>query len=270
MNNIEVKQQIRKKLFILYGLVALIFVGLMVVFYKSASPRIINTNKTNDGVVEEISPTEYKEILPGLKEIFESNKNINSDYVGQIYFDSKLIDLPFVQGLTNNTYMRTDWQTMHYDVGGSIFLDASNNIAADQNTVIYGHNFSASIDSSITKMFSPLRALMKQENYEENKIINLYLGDRLLKYEVIYVYRTKVIEEGNVQYLAEGEPYYDALNFTEAEFNDYISKVKEREYYSTGKGIGYSDKMLTLQTCIDDSVDKLVIIAKQIGNTSIN
>lgn len=269
MDNIEVKKKIRKKLFILYGLIALIFVGLMVVFYKSTSPRVI-VPKKEEVTVQDGTTTENINITPSLKETYEKNKEINSDYVGQIYFDSKLIDLPFVQGLTNNTYMRTDWQTMQYYVGGSIFLDASNNMSADQNTVIYGHNFSASIDASMTKMFSPLRALMKKDNYEQNKNINLYLGDKLLKYEIVYVYRVKVVEENNIQYLADGEPFYDTLNFSENDFNDYINKVKEREYYSTGKSIGYNDKMLTLQTCIDDSLDKLVIIAKLINSSSVN
>ena len=270
MNNIKAKKKIRKKLIILYSLIVLINIGLVVVFYKSTSPKKTSTESIVEEVVQDTESDENNNSTPDLKEIYKKNKEVNEDYVGQIYFDSELIDLPFVQGLTNNTYMRTDWQTMQYDVGGSIFLDASNDIENDQNTVIYGHNFAASIDSSITKMFSPLRALMKKDNYEQNKNINLFLGDKLLRYEVIYVYRVKVIEEDNIQYLADGEPYYDTLNFSKNEFNDYINKVKDREYYSTGKSIEYEDKMLTLQTCIDDTVDKLVVIAKQISNSSVN
>ena len=205
-----------------------------------------------------------------LKNIYNENKSINPDYVGQIYFESKLIDLPFVQGSYNDKYMRTDWVTGSYDVGGSIFLEATNDILNDQNTIIYGHNFDISLDPSSTKMFSPLRALMDKNNYENNKIIYLYLGDRIRKYEIVYIYKVKVVQDGEIQYLANDEPFYDTKNFNEIEFADYIKKVKEREYYDTGKTILYSDKMLTLQTCIDGVIDKFIINAKLIEETMVN
>ena len=52
--------------------------------------------------------------------------------------------------------------------------------------------------------------------------------------------------------------------------NNYINKVIEREYYDTSKSISYDDKMLTLQTCIDYDIDKLIINAKLIEETMVN
>ena len=234
-------------------------------YSQKNNPKEQEINNNENEIVIENNPEEEK-----LKTIYNENKAINLDYVGQIYFESKLIDLPFVHGSYNDKYMRTDWKTGSYDVGGSIFLEATNDILNDQNTIIYGHNFDLSLDPSSTKMFSPLRALMDKNNYENNKIIYLFLGDRIRKYEIVYVYKAKVVQDGDIQYLADNEPFYDTKNFNEIEFTDYINKVKEREYYDTGKTILYSDKMLTLQTCIDYEIDKLIINAKLIEETMIN
>lgn len=266
MDKIKVKKKIRSKVIALYVLVACIFIGLLLIAVSDTKKQTVN----NVEVEETLQPVVINESkLDKLKKTFEENKKINSDYLGQIYFDSGLIDLPFVQGTTNNTYMRTDWKTMQYDVGGSIFMEASNNVTSDQNVIIYGHNFAENIDPSITKMFSPLRALKEQKNYEENKFIYLFLGDKILKYEIVYVYSVKVLEEDNVQFLADGEPFYDTTNFTSDEFKDYIDKVKARQFYSTGKEIEYADKMLTLQTCIDNQLDKFVINAKLVENSLV-
>lgn len=243
----------------------IIIISSLIISIKYSSKKIDNTVIDGEKIAEVKEPEVDK-----LIEVYNKNKAINPDYVGQIYFESKLIDLPFVQGSYNDAYMRTDWATGSYDVGGSIFLEATNDLLQDQNTIIYGHNFDISLDPSSTKMFSPLRALMDKNNYENNKIINLFLGDRIRKYEIVYVYKVKVVQDGDIQYLANDEPFYDTKNFNEIEFTDYINKVKEREYYDTGKTILYSDKMLTLQTCIDGVIDKFIINAKLIEETMVN
>lgn len=216
----------------------------------------IVSNEDVDLVIED----DYSELI----NVYETNKQINDDYVGQIYFESGLIDLPFVQGETNDTYLRTDWISGEYDIGGSVFLDSSNDIKNDQNIIIYGHNFPESYDNALSKMFTPLHFLTKQENYENNKIINLFLGDRLIKYEIASVFRVGIIEEDGIQYIEEDEPIYVIRNYSLYDYNDYINKIKEKEYYDTGILIEHTDNLLTLQTCFDDGIDKLVVLAKQI------
>lgn len=199
-----------------------------------------------------------------LKEQFEKNKAINDDYIGQIYFDSGLINLPFVQGATNDTYFRTDWETMKYDIGGSVFMDCENDISRDQNVIIYGHNFGPYDDPTLTKMFTPLRVLKDQKNYEENKIINLYLGDQTLKYQVLTVYLVEVTEIDGVQYISDKDPVYVTRNYRKKDLLKYINRYKERELYDTGLTLSETDKMLTLQTCVDGSTDKLIVVSKLI------
>ena len=43
--------------------------------------------------------------LKNISYFYKSQKEINEDYVGQIFFKSGLITEPFVQGLCNSTYL---------------------------------------------------------------------------------------------------------------------------------------------------------------------
>lgn len=233
----------RKKLIII-AFVSLFVIGLMTLF-------IINkdTNK-------------YSSLINQYKH----NKRINEDYYGEIYFDSGLINLPFVKGETNDTYLRTNWLNNKYDIGGSVFIDSNNDIEKDQNIIIYGHNFS---DANPKRMFTPLRLLKEKDNYEDNEIINIFSKDKLYRYQIVSVYNVKVIEEDNKQYINDNEPLYILKNYTKEELYDYLIKVKEREYYDTGVSIDDNDKLLTLQTCLDDGVDKLIILSKLIEKIDI-
>lgn len=253
------------KITLIVVLIITILCGVFVI-KKISKNDVDNNNK--DEVIEDIVENnhEYDDLI----KLYEENKNINDDYVGQLYFDSKLIDLPVVQGDTNDEYMSTDWKTMEYDIGGTIFVDCSNKIDTDQNIIIYGHNFNTSFDPNSEKMFSPLRILREKDNYEDNKIINLFLGDRLLRYQIYATYRVKIVTEDGVQYIAEDEPIYVICNYTNDEFDDYIKRVKERQYYDTGMNVENYDRLLTLQTCIDGQEDKYIILSKLIDEIDVN
>ena len=93
---------------------------------------------------------------------------INDDYMGTIRFKSGLVDLPFFKGETNDTYLRTNWQNMEYDIYGSIFMDSDCDYNS-QNIIIYGHYVDQAYDPNGENiMFTPLKKLMDKENYEVN------------------------------------------------------------------------------------------------------
>ena len=139
-------------------------------------------------------PAEYKDE-------WLRNKAINHDYIGNIIFDSGLIDLPIVQATDvydrngnlytfyteegqlvedvedytgNDVYIWTNWKTREYDPygdGGSVFMDFRNNLK-DQNLIIYGHHFARDFDPSGSKQFTPLDALPEEENYETKRLLS--------------------------------------------------------------------------------------------------
>ena len=161
---------------------------------------------------------------PELRSMWLSNKEINEDYVGQIIFDSGLIDLPFVQAKStiredgepyrfytadgalvedpyayngNDVYIWTSWKTGEYDryeEGGSVFMDYRNYLK-DQNIILYGHHFVGDWDPEGKKQFTPLDVLLNEENYEENKSLRLILDNEIRSYIVTHVFTIDIEDE---------------------------------------------------------------------------
>ena len=203
--------------------------------------------------------------------LWSENSAINSDYVGTITFESNLINLPFVQGKDNNTYYRTNWKTMEHDEEGSIFMDSSNALS-DQNIILIGHYVYASYEASGTHMFTPLVKLIDEENYEPNKYVKLYLENEVRRYEIAFVYYCQLIEEDlngeTFFYTDDGYEFYYP-NYTEEQFATYLSTIKANSFYDTGVEISYSDKLLTLQTCVENHEDlREIVVLKEIDRTT--
>ena len=229
--------------------------------------------KKEDLIVEKEEPivevNEEEKTL--VNTLWETNSVKSDDYVGTITFESGLIDLPFVQGSDNNTYYRTDWESMKYDEEGSIFLDSSNTLD-DQNLILIGHYVYASYDASGTHKFTPLAKLIDKENYENNKYVKLYFENEVRRYEIAYVYYCELIEdeyEGEkFSYTNDGFEFYYP-NYTEEQFDKYIDTVKKNAFYDTGVSINYNDKLLTLQTCVENHNElREIVLLKEVDRTS--
>ena len=183
---------------LVFGIVILVFDPFS--FFKKENEVVKNNNNKVTEVVDE----KEKALV---KELWDTYSVKSNDYVGTITFESWIIDLPFVQGVSNDTYYRTDWETMKYDEEGSIYLDSSNTLD-DQNLILIGHYVYASYDASGTHKFTPLAKLIDKENYENNKYVKLYFKDEVRRYEIAYVYYCELIED---EY--EGEKFfYTVLN----------------------------------------------------------
>lgn len=246
---------------LIFGIVILVFDPFS--FFKKDDNVVENNN-----VITDVVDDKEKALV---KELWDTYSVKSNDYVGRISFESGLIDLPFVQGSDNNTYYRTDWETMKYDEEGSIFLDSSNTLD-DQNLILIGHYVYPIYDESRTHMFTPLAKLIDKDNYEANKYVKLYFKDEVRRYEIAYVYYCELIEdeyEGEkFSYTNDGFEFYYP-NYTEEQFDKYIDTVKKNAFYDTGVSINYNDKLLTLQTCVENH-DELreIVLLKEIDRTS--
>ena len=258
--------------------VAIVVLSVLLVFgivILAFDPFSFFVKKKDDPIVKVDEPmVEVNEDEKALvNTLWETNSVKSDDYVGTITFESGIIDLPFVQGRDNETYYRTDWETMKYDEEGSIFLDSSNTLD-DQNLILIGHYVYASYDASGTHKFTPLVKLIDKENYENNKYVKLYLENEVRRYEIAYVYYCELIEdeyEGEkFSYTNDGFEFYYP-NYTEEQFDKYIDTVKKNAFYDTGVSVDYNDKLLTLQTCVENH-DELreIVLLKEIDRTSYN
>lgn len=239
--------------------IALIVLG--VLFFKN-----INSNNTKKQeiiiTIPEYLPKKYQDEWKD-----NHGKAYNEDdYVGQIIFESGIIDEPVLQSNDNETYLNKNFETFEYEICGPVFMDYICNRRNDQNTIVYGHTRSTAADPKHVIMFSPLHLLIDQNNYEDNKIIYFAYEDNVDVFLITNVYKVAVeAEEDGTQYLLDGEPLYYLNEYSDSEFEKYKKAIISRQYYDTGLDIYKNDELLTLQTCFEGNNDKLIVVAKKIG-----
>ena len=123
------------------------------------------------------------------------------------------------------------------------------------NLIIYGHHMK---DGS---MFSNLEKFKNKDFWEEHRTIRFDSLYEKQVYEVIAVFKTVVYTDSANEFR-----YY---RFSDAEtpeqFDEYISKCKERAFYDTGVSAEYGDKLITLSTCeYSNANGRLVLVAKKV------
>ena len=215
----------------------------------------------------DIPTNQLQPIKVPYKDFYNSGKSLNDDFVGYLHFESGLISQPVVQGQTNDTYSRKDWITGEYDLYGSIFMDYENTLS-DQNLIIYGHYVYKHLDDSGTLKFTPLSQLLEPENYDNNKTIYLLLENEVRKYEIVSVYLCPLSED----YMYTDENLqYNLPNYSDDYFGKYKTAVISAQRYVTGVNWNKSDKLLTLQTCVEGREDlREIVIARQIDTLSVD
>ncbi|MBR2801813.1 MAG: class B sortase [Erysipelotrichaceae bacterium] len=199
------------------------------------------------------------------REEYAKNEAINSDYVFTLRFESGLIDLPVVQGSSNDSYLRVDWESGKYTEEGTTFLDFRNVIGEDHNLIVYGHYVYRELDPSQTRMFTPLHQLADEDNYEKNRYVDLLLEDKIQRYEVADVYYCQLIyDEAEKAYLyTYDDMQYFLTNYTAEYLPIYRRAIDLFRFYDTGVTWDENDQILTLQTCVENHEElRLIVIAK--------
>lgn len=273
----------KKTLICILGILIIISTLCCIALYKNGNSKISN-NEISNSENEDIDVEEVNSIQPE-RQLWLENKNINNDYIGELVFDSGLINKSFVQAKSvydengnlyhfytekgklvkdgtgysgNDVYIWTNWKDMSYDyniLGGSVFMDYRNDID-DQNIIIYGHHFSerAGHDPNRDKAFTPLEKLFDEDNYEENSTLKLILDNETRDYELVGVYKYNV----NDSFCVDTMQYYrTSYNYDEFEdvldenyYQNYIDGLKKVSLYDTNVDLTTNDKTLTLQTCV--------------------
>ena len=230
---------------------------------------------------------------PVLKNMWLSNKAINADYVGQIIFDSGLVDLPVVQardvydrngefyefyteegyrvtepeGYTgNDVYIWSDWKTHEYDPhgeGGSVFMHCQNTLD-DQNIIIFGHHFARDFDPSGSVEFTPLDLLLDENNYKANCSLKLILDNEIRDYKVAGVFIMDINDDYDTQIMRTDLSRDLSGNYDPFFCKKFIEHMNRISAYRTGESLNESDQILTLITCIEHKPElRQVVICRQ-------
>ncbi len=177
-------------------IIAVIAFVLSISFFSIEAYSYVNHQKEKekiqiiiDDVIDEVSEpieTVKEEVdtsnIMGSNQFYDKLKLANPDYIGWIYMPNLKIDFPVVL-TTDNAYYLDHGFYKDYTQYGAIFADYRTiDKFDDPHLVIYGHHMKNK------SMFSNLIDLRKKENYEVNKIIEIYTEEGLKKYIIFSVY----------------------------------------------------------------------------------
>lgn len=210
-------------------------------------------NETESVIV--VRGEEEKIELPDILNDYKTLYNKNKKLIGWLKIDDTIIDYPIMQ-TSNNEYYLTYNFNQEYDKNGSIFMDYQcKAYPRSQNIILYGHHMKSG------KMFGDLEKYAKQSYYEEHSIIQFDTIYEKSTYQVMYVFRTKVLKENEIAF-----KYYQFIDAnSEEEYNSYMREMAEMSLYDTGITAEYGDELLTLSTCDNSQTDgRFVVVAKRI------
>lgn len=282
-----------------------VLLSIIVVLGAVLGILVVTSNGSNQTPIE---PEPQEEVVeknlmdPELRKSWKERKAISSDYLGDIVFDSGIINLPFVQAedvyddegkfytffdidgnqipesdkeygcdgyacTGNDVYLWTYWETMKYDKmdhGGSVFVDYRNTMD-DENIIIYGHHFSVEFDPDRNRAFTCLENFVNEDYYEDNKYLSLILDNEIRKYEIAVVFRYDLNNGENSQYFRTAYEYDIEGNPDPGYTETYFKTIKDLAYYDTGVELNKGDRTLTLQTCYSGEPDyREVLVCKEI------
>lgn len=161
------------------------------------------------------------------------------DLYGWISISGTAINYPVVQGNDNEYYLNASPYKLPL-VNGSIFVDYRNNeeIMRNFNTVMYGHNLTGG------GMFHDVQTICENEEMFRNSLIYVYTMDGAYVYEPFAVYDTKATYQ-----------YFRTEFASTDEFVAFAEEMQSNTRYSKNLSFSPTDRILTLSTCTNRSVD---------------
>lgn len=172
----------------------------------------------------------------------------NRDAVGWIYSPDTVINYPVVQGSDNDYYLHRLIDGT-WNPSGTIFVDARDTLCFDGRSVIlYGHHMN---DGS---MFASIVNYKKQDYYAAHP--NLYLNTPSGNYRL-------AVFSGFVTSADSSVYTFDFSS--DAEFTDYVNRMKGFSDFSSDVTVSASDRIAVLSTCTYEYDDaRYVLFAKMV------
>jgi len=149
-------------------------------------------------------------------------------------------------------YLRRNFEKQ-YSTAGTPFVDGRNTPDMD-NCIIYGHNMKSG------SMFADLLRYKDPDYFAEHSELRFTTRYEEKYYEVIAAFPSEVHQDRNTF------PWFDYLNFgNEAEFQEFVSQLKDESLYDLPADLVLGDQFLTLVTCsYHDSTGRFIVIGREL------
>ena len=185
----------------------------------------------------------------------EALYKLNKDVVGYLYIPGTNVNYPVLHRPSQKDYYLYKDILGRDDNHGSLYVrEACNVFSPSDNVTIYGHNMA---DAT---MFAHLFRFKDETFFNEHPIVyfdNLYERHT---YQVLCLFRTSGT-------YGVGFPYHLYDDFEdEAEFNEFVKKIRKLAIHDSGISVSYGDKFICLSTCEDWPIKngRLVLVAVRI------
>lgn len=214
----------------------------------NADSQTENSNTINENPIDKLN---VKIAKPNFDELIAKNDKT----VGWIMINNTNINYPIVQSNNNSYYLKHNFNK-ESNSAGWIFADYKNSFGTlDDNTIIYGHN------RRNNTMFSSLRQYLEPSFYtnEENKYFSFSTKNDSYIGEVFSVYKANS----------------NSLEFTNLfsstkDFENFLKDSIARSINNFNTEVTTSDKIITLCTCDNNNIFRIVVHAKLIPiNSSV-
>lgn len=189
-----------------------------------------------DGRVTGVAGVDFPALDPDHRSLYE----LNPDYMGWVLIDDDIsnihISYPFVQGETNDTYLKTTIEG-EKNAAGSVFVDYNTpGDFSDRHTILYGHNM---LDGS---MFSDLKKYLGTAEQEPERYFYIYLRDgSVLKCRL---FSAHIVSKNSTVY---------QIKMSEKLYAEFFERLAEQSDDDWGAGDLIPDaipeKTVTLSTC---------------------
>lgn len=229
------KKQYKRKMIklLLFIILCYSLIQIFIWFYQTGKSKQEFINLEKEVVTDVEDTTVKKEPEKENRRIdFDKLLSINSDVKGWLIIEKLNISYPIMQSENNEYYLKKNIYKEN-SISGSLFLDYRNNAFQDNNTIIYGHNMKNGT------MFGKL------DNIKNGKLgtdiaILIYTENKIYKYKVFSTYE---------------------INPRDFKINEKITDLIEKSEIDFKKNIDTSSKYLTLYTCTNTSIKRIIVHA---------
>ena len=178
---------------------------------------------------------------------FNKLKKANPDIYAWINIEGANVDYPILQRKDDNSYYLQRTVDGKRSVYGSIYTENYNTKDfSDFNTLIYGHNMKNGT------MFGSLKKFRDASFFEKNRYINIYMENRVLKYEIFAACtwdNKHILVNRNFDLLENRTAYLEEI-FAVRDMNSQISRDIE---------VTAQDKIITLSTCMNNKNKRFLV-----------
>lgn len=214
----------------------------------------IDTNVVDNDATVSVNLPEGEVVIP-FQYDHASLLSINSEGLGYIYVPGINKRLPIAQTTDNVYYIRHAFDHS-FSMAGSIFVDCRVTEQLDAaNVVIHGHN------RKDGTMFAWLKSYLNQSFYQREGYDKFYLytENRVMQYRIFSVYITDPISDTYNFHLSDPEA-----------LKSYAAEMKSRSVYDTGVDVSNVTQIVTLSTCTDDTLRRIIVHGIFEGQAPIN